>query len=67
MCGRGAFRDTFVDKAIRKGACGVQKAGHDSDIQGRLVPHQCDPGKALTLGFSTANVDETRYVYRSSP
>ena len=27
-----------------------------SKTQGRLVPHQCDPGKVLTLGWSTANV-----------
>ena len=26
-------------------------AANDSDIQGRLVPQLCDPGKALTLGW----------------
>ena len=51
------------------GECGCVRARerreHGSDIQGRLVPQLCDPGKALTLGWSTANVDETRKcIYR---
>ena len=63
---QGTLREGTPIGGAQEGVC-VEAAGcrHGSDIQGRLVPQLCDPGKALTLGWSTANVDETRKcIYR---
>ena len=38
-------------KSSQQGDQQTPNARHVSDIQGRLVPQLCDPGKALTLGW----------------